>query len=436
MQSYAEVYQRYFDPDRFAPGSPKTVQKELPRASAYEALISLKHKYYHDAKKPLDVNDLPTSAPLFDNDELLNRAEQITSDWTHQHPENMPAVTKSSVLSGAAVAPRATATAAAAPSQPIQDETRRQAQNLWKLWTKNHINRQQQTAAALGDPSATNKQAPRRASDSAAAVSPNVNGPLGHNTNDYPLHRSSVPSAAQQQNMAMGRQSISMYDTDGSKIPEQTTDSNVPHRTAPTNPPVPAPAPIDDQTNTGQQTRPVASDRPIDQQQQPVDNKDLDNLGQSDDTGMMNQQQLDGNIQRTAIDDNAQVAPADDEIRDISSGDNNNKGLSATTATTVGAGVATTAAAGTAIAATGATGSENNDKTEVSSSLKPVISGGRRTLTPQVSFSENDEQPKKEENTVRNTGGTKDHIAEQSELYHNGGLTGTQPVGKIDLKNL
>ncbi|KAG2220080.1 hypothetical protein INT45_007324 [Circinella minor] len=434
MQSYAEVYQRYFDPDRFAPGSPKTAQKELPRASAYEALVSLKQKYYHDAKKPLDVNDLPTSAPLFDNDELLNRAEQITSDWTHQHPENMPTATKSSVLSGAAVAPSATAAAATAPSESIQDETRRQAQNLWKLWTKNHINQQQQTAAALGDPSTTNKQAPRRASDSVAAVSPNPDGSLGHNTGDYPLHRSSVPSTAQQQNMALGRQSISMYDTDDSEVPEQPTDLNVPHQTAPSNPPVPAPAPIDDQANTGQQAKPVASERPIDQQQQPVDNKDLGNLDQSDDTVMTNQQQPDGKIQGTATEDNAQVAPADDEIQDISSV--NNKGPSDTTATAVGAGVATTAAAGTAIAATGGAGNENNDKIEVSSSLKPVISGGGRTLTPQVSFAENDEQPKKEENTVRNTGGTKNHIAEQSELYHNGGLTGTQPVGKIDLKNL
>ena len=441
MQSYAEVYQRYFDPDRFAPGSPKTAQKELPRASAYEALVSLKQKYYHDAKMPLDVSDLPTSAPLFDNDELLNRAERITADWTQQHPESMPTATKSSVLPGAAAATTstatATATAATAPSKAIQDETRRQAQNLWKIWTKNHINQQQQAAAALGEPSEDNRHTPRRASDSAAALSPRAAGPSGRSTGDSPLHRSSVPSVAQQQNMALGGQSMSMYDTDDARVPEQTTNPNVPYQTVPTSRPVPAPAPIDDQANAGQQTQPVASDRPIDDQQQTTDNKDISNLDQSDDTMIKNQQQPGGNIPATATENNAQAVPAGDEIQDISGNNNNIKGPSGTTATAVGAGVATTAAAGTAMAASSGSGNANNKEVGGSSSLKPAISGGeRRTSTPQVSFAESDDQPKKEESSIRNTGGTKDHIAEQSELYHAGGLTGTQPVGKIDLKNL
>ncbi|KAI8139389.1 hypothetical protein BJV82DRAFT_582045 [Fennellomyces sp. T-0311] len=342
MQSYAEVYQRYFDPDRFAPGTPKTMKRELPRASAYQALISLKHKYHCDSKQPLDVNDLPTSAPLFDNNEFLDRAEQVTMDWTLQHPgrTNSP--------------------------MEVQDETRREAQNLWKIWTDSNRSKNR-----LNEP----KSMPRRASDSVASP--------GH-SDDFDDRRISMP-LQQQQNW---NGSIPLYD--------QKAAEPVVFNTMPASPSVPAPAPIDSNVRPPASTFPVASDYPATENKGPVD------------------------AGGGGTKDNAEV-PADSKAANESLKDNH-----------VGTAAMATAA-GAAAGGAAASADDETAQSTASSAQAPWESPAKK-----INFAEEtkDDQIKKEAPQTKNSGGTKERIAEQPELFSQGGLTGTQPVGKIDLKNL
>lgn len=122
MESYVEAYHRYFDPLGPPPGSPRTCGRELPRAAAYRALMQLKQRYHGDKREPRGPGELPTSQPLFENDELLDRAELAALDWNHAHPDRKQGA-------------------------DVLLETREQANQLWRLWTQtrssSHASRQQ-----------------------------------------------------------------------------------------------------------------------------------------------------------------------------------------------------------------------------------------------------------------------------------------------------
>ncbi|KAI9494381.1 hypothetical protein BDB00DRAFT_818958 [Zychaea mexicana] len=472
MQSYAEVYQRYFDSDRFAPGSPKTMQKELPRASAYEALISLKKKYHDDSKIPLDVNDLPTSAPLFDNNELLDRAEQMATDWTHQHPGG--------------------ATAALQP-ETVQDETRREAQNLWSMWTANHVKQQQQK---LAEPE-QHAQEPRRASDSVVktAIAGGVGGAgagavtsailhdqkSGNDNESTTPRGSSMPTASEMQSNKAGDRSMSLYDTDdGSQTTQINKDDSSSSATKPTtaaatgagagaaagavpaiacstvpaNRSVPATAPID---NDGSQAKlPVASDRPvaenenikhyntplhqINQQQQNDPTTRMPAAATNDgDTaaakaGEPPQSSARDKTTSSSVGGGASGQPRGSrEPADLETENEARKEISGDHSHKAGKMAAAAAGAGASMAGPSAPVQQQQQQPQRSASSTPSQDQQRN-----VSFAKEskEEQTKKEEVPSKNTGGNKDHIAEQSELYSRGGLSGTQPVGKIDLKNL
>ena len=312
------------------------MKRELPRASAYQALISLKYKYHLDSKQPLDVNDLPTSDPLFDNYELLDQAEQTAMDWTLQHP----GLTKSPMS--------------------VQDESRRQAQRLWKIWTESNRSKNR-----LEEPL---KTTPRRASDSVVSPSPFQDD-----------RRVSMP-LQQQQNW---NGSVPLYD--------QKTAEPVACNTVPTNRTVPAPVPIENDVRPPASTFPIASDYPTTENKQP--------------------------IRAGKVRDNV---PSDSETADISASGTHTP----TAAMATGAGAAGLAA--------GVKASDAGSSSQASSSRAPWDASAKK-----IDFAEETKKDQiKKEPQSKNTGGTRERVAEQPQVSGQGGLTGTQSVGKIDLKSL
>lgn len=131
MQAFSQAYEQYFE--KGSCGS--EARNELPRAAAYKALLSLKSKYHGDTRKPQDDEELPTSAPLFDRDELLANSEEIVHEWIKGHPEQAPS------------------------DSDVKQSTKQEAARIWTIWTGRDGNEPR----SLSDP--TDKRTQQRQGD-------------------------------------------------------------------------------------------------------------------------------------------------------------------------------------------------------------------------------------------------------------------------------
>lgn len=350
MQAYSNVYERYFDPDHFSPGSPKTASRELPQACAYRALMSLKFKYHQDSRQPKDMNDLPTSAPLFDQKELTERAEQVMKDWTRRYPSQV-----------------------AGTSDDVAVETKRQADQLYKLWST------------------------KRNSFSSQEAMPPLSAPV-QQENSTKRH-DSLPLSKLEQPYHTPQQDVSPA------VPE---NDNMNNERPPTESPDYDPGPKKS-TLAAAAAAGVIGGGGGAMAAHELANKNNDTSQQSNDTSSQQQ---------------APDSPDNDPVRVPSESQ---------PSASRPAGAATPSASqeqpstSNAAAAAGAQQPQPN----VDKKIKISENDKERAKTKNSNDGESDDDDK-----PKNTGGTKDHIAEQPLMTEKGGLSGTQPVGKIDLKNL
>ncbi|KAI7887378.1 hypothetical protein K492DRAFT_179186 [Lichtheimia hyalospora FSU 10163] len=354
MQAYSSVYERYFDPDQFSPGTPKTASRELPQACAYRALMSLKYKYHQDTRQPKDVNDLPTSAPLFDQSELVERAEQVMEDWTRRNPSQV-----------------------AGTSDDVAAETKRQADQLWGLWSS------------------------KRTSYSSQDAMPPLSSPGQEENNNIRRH-GSLPLSKLDQSYHTPQRDMSPA------VPENDSMNNE-------RPPTESP---DYDPGPKKSTLAAAAAAGV--------------IGAGGGSMAASELAKRNNEPSQQSNDNSSQAP--------DSPDNDPVRVSRGSEPTASrpAGAATPSA------------NPSSSSSQEPSTSNAAAAGAQQpqpSMDKKIKISENDKEKSKTKNSndeendgdndkPKNTGGTKDHIAEQPLITGKGGLSGTQPVGKIDLKNL
>ncbi|KAJ8658559.1 hypothetical protein O0I10_005599 [Lichtheimia ornata] len=369
MQTYSSVYERYFDPDHFSPGTPKTASRELPQACAYRALMSLKYKYHQDSRQPKDLNDLPTSAPLFDQNELTERAEQVMEDWTRRYPSQV-----------------------AGTSDDVAAETKRQADQLWGLWSTK-----------------------RNSYSSQDAAMPPLSAPGQEENNKK--RQGSLPLSKLDQSYHTPQREPSPV-----AVPENNNDNERPPTESPDYDPGPKKSTLAAAAAAGVIGGGGGS---IAASELAKRNNDPPSSQQSN--GITSSQQQQQQQQQEAPD-----SPDDNDPVRVPSGSQ--------PAASRPAGAATPSADRP---------SSSQEQQPSTSNAAAAAAGAQQpqpSVDKKIKISENDKEKGKAKNSndeesddndkPKNTGGTKEHIAEQPLITEKGGLSGTQPVGKIDLKNL
>lgn len=365
MQTYSSVYERYFDPDHFSPGTPKTASRELPQACAYRALMSLKYKYHQDSRQPKDVNDLPTSAPLFDHNELTERAEQVMEDWTRRHPSQV-----------------------AGTSDDVAAETKRQADQLWDLWST------------------------KRNSSSSQDAMPPLSAPPGQEENNK-KRQGSLPLSKLDQSYHTPQREASP------PVPVSNTENN--NERPPTESPDYDPGPKKSTLAAAAAAGVIGGGGGSIAASELAKRNNNDPSSQQSNGITSSQQQQ----QQEAPD-----SPDDNDPVRVPSGSQ----------------PAASRPAGAATPSADRPSSQAQPRTNDAAAAAGAQQQPQASVDKKIKISENDKEKGKAKNSndeesddndkPKNTGGTKEHIAEQPLITEKGGLSGTQPVGKIDLKNL